>query len=108
MYVYSAEIFPTVVRAVGVGSSSVFARVGGMVAPFVGSLDKVISPTFPIAIFGLTSLLSGCLVLMLPETKDLKLPDTLEEAEEATKKDLKLKKEISSLNEEEEIVKILP
>ena len=44
---------------------------------------------------------------MLPETKDLKLPDTLEEAEEATK-DLKLKKEISSLNEEEEIVKILP
>ena len=41
IYLYSCEIFPTVVRSVGVSSSSVFARVGGAVAPFVGSLDKV-------------------------------------------------------------------
>ena len=107
MYVYSAEIYPTVVRAVGIGSSSLFARVGGMVAPFVGSLDRVISPTFPIAIFGMTSLISGCLVLMLPETKDLKLPDTLEEAEGATD-NLELKIESRSLNEAEEIANISP
>ena len=41
IYLYSCELFPTVVRSVGVSSSSVFARVGGAVAPFVGSLDKV-------------------------------------------------------------------
>ena len=41
IYLYSCEIYPTVVRSVGVSSSSVFARVGGAVAPFVGSLDKV-------------------------------------------------------------------
>ena len=41
IYLYSCEIYPTVVRSVGVSSSSVFARVGGGVAPFVGSLDKV-------------------------------------------------------------------
>ena len=43
IYLYSCELFPTVVRSVGVSSSSVFARVGGAVAPFVGSLDKVLA-----------------------------------------------------------------
>ncbi len=40
VYVYSAEVFPTVVRSVGVGTASVFARVGGAVAPYVGSLRQ--------------------------------------------------------------------
>ena len=41
IYVYSAEVFPTVVRSSGVGTASVFARLGGAVAPYVGSLgDK--------------------------------------------------------------------
>ncbi len=38
IYVYSAELFPTIIRSIGVGTSSVFARVGGMVAPYIGSL----------------------------------------------------------------------
>ena len=79
---YSAEIYPTVVRSVGVGSSSVFARVGGMVAPFVGSLDKVVNPSFPIVVFGLTAFAAGVLSLFLPETMGRKLPDTIEEGEE--------------------------
>ena len=38
IYVFSAELFPTVVRNVGVGSGSFWARVGGIVAPYIGSL----------------------------------------------------------------------
>ena len=37
-YQYSAEIFPTVVRNAGIGSSSCMARVGGIIAPFVADL----------------------------------------------------------------------
>jgi len=35
VYVHSAEIFPTVVRNAGMGSSSAVARVGSMLAPYI-------------------------------------------------------------------------
>ena len=38
VYLYSAELFPTVVRNVGVGTSFMCARFGSMVAPYITSL----------------------------------------------------------------------
>lgn len=35
IYVISAEIFPTAIRNAGMGSSSLWARVGGMISPFI-------------------------------------------------------------------------
>ena len=35
IYVWSAEIYPTVVRNSGMGSSSAVARVGSMLAPYI-------------------------------------------------------------------------
>ena len=38
IYVFSAELFPTVVRTIGVGAGSMSARIGSLVAPFIGEL----------------------------------------------------------------------
>ena len=35
VYVYAGEIFPTDYRGIAVGSCSMFARVGGLFAPFI-------------------------------------------------------------------------
>ena len=38
IYVYSAEVYPTVLRQIGVGSCSVVARVGSIISPFMKEL----------------------------------------------------------------------
>ncbi|XP_038050998.1 organic cation transporter protein-like [Patiria miniata] len=79
-FLYGTEIFPTPVRNIGFGISSFFGRVGSILAPFVVYLDKV-SNFIPLNIFGGLSLLAAGLVLLLPETRNKPLPETMKEAE---------------------------
>ncbi|KAM8840598.1 solute carrier family 22 member 13-like isoform 2-T2 [Spinachia spinachia] len=80
VYVYTAEIFPTVLRQTGIGASCMFARVGGVLAPALNAL-RGHSPAAPLLIFGASPLLAAVLALALPETAGRPLPDTVEDAE---------------------------
>lgn len=42
VYLFSGELFPTVVRNIGVGASSMCARLGSILAPFVVSLVNLL------------------------------------------------------------------
>ncbi|XP_065918307.1 solute carrier family 22 member 15-like [Dysidea avara] len=78
LYIYASELFPTEVRNKGLGVTSVAARVGGILAPFVTLLNYW-SLGLPLIVMGLVPLISGLMSLLLPETKGKSLPDTLHE-----------------------------
>ncbi|XP_046328503.2 organic cation transporter protein-like [Haliotis rufescens] len=85
IYVFSAELFPTVVRNSAMGASGSWARVGGMIAPYIADLGKVvhgdIGHVLPLIIFGSASVAAGLLSLFLPETLNRCLPETIEDGE---------------------------
>ena len=87
-YLYAGELFPTVVRNIGVGTSSMVARLGSMLAPFVAGLSTQ-SHYLPPLIFGIIPIVGAAMVLFLPETKGVQLPETLEDGELFGKKEQK-------------------
>ena len=38
IYIWSAELYPTIARNAAMGASSGFARLGGMIAPYIADL----------------------------------------------------------------------
>ncbi|XP_047030714.1 solute carrier family 22 member 1-like [Helicoverpa zea] len=91
VYMYTSELFPTYTRNSMHAICSAVGRVGSLVAPQTPLLMSYWSglPTF---IFGMTSIASGCLTLLMPETARAELPDTVAEAELIGRKPL-LKKQ---------------
>ena len=83
LFLYSAELFPTQIRASGIGSASFLGRVGGMIAPWIGSLSTL-HPYIPVMVFGCVALLAGVAALWLPETVGRPLPYTIQESEDLT------------------------
>uniref|UniRef100_A0A663M664 Major facilitator superfamily (MFS) profile domain-containing protein n=1 Tax=Athene cunicularia TaxID=194338 RepID=A0A663M664_ATHCN len=75
-YVYSAELFPTVIRQTGVGLCSMSARVAGIMAPLIRLLGQY-HQAIPMAIFGSVPVVGGLLCFLLPETRGTDLVDNM-------------------------------
>ncbi|KAJ7983750.1 hypothetical protein DPEC_G00373180 [Dallia pectoralis] len=78
VYIYTAEIYPTVVRSAGVGMCSSAARIGTIAAPYIvylGSINKFL----PYVIMGSLTVASSAINLILPETFRKELPETVEQ-----------------------------
>eukprot|EP00096_Caligus_rogercresseyi_P010966 TRINITY_DN4168_c0_g1_i1.p1 TRINITY_DN4168_c0_g1~~TRINITY_DN4168_c0_g1_i1.p1 ORF type:complete len:606 (-),score=82.03 TRINITY_DN4168_c0_g1_i1:387-2204(-) len=80
-YLYTAELFPTPVRNVAVGAASTFARIGSMVVPYIVDLLGAAHAAIPVIIFGIVSFTAGLFSLMLPETLNKQLPESVAEVE---------------------------
>lgn len=99
-YIITSEIFPTSLRHSLMGTCSMLGRVGSMLAPQIPLLVSIIIflkikflycglfflkvqawAPLPLVLFGTTATTAGLLALHFPETLNVKLPDTIEEAE---------------------------
>ncbi|KAM7367877.1 hypothetical protein PAMP_014146 [Pampus punctatissimus] len=80
IYLYTCELYPTIIRSLAVGSGSMMCRVGSVVAPFCVYLSAV-WVYLPQLIVGILAFIIGVLTLLLPETLGKPLTTTLEEAE---------------------------
>lgn len=83
-YVWTSEMFPTVIRNSALSACSSAARLGAILAPLVVLCDSV-RPGLSLLLYGVTALLAGVAARLLrPETRTvLALPDSLQEGEAA-------------------------
>uniref|UniRef100_A0A6I8P6H2 Major facilitator superfamily (MFS) profile domain-containing protein n=1 Tax=Ornithorhynchus anatinus TaxID=9258 RepID=A0A6I8P6H2_ORNAN len=80
LYQYTLELFPTEIRQMGMGAGFFSSRMGSLMAPFiyvVGSHVPILQPV----LFGAAPLLSVFAVCFLFDTRNLPLPETVQEVE---------------------------
>ncbi|KAM6971563.1 solute carrier family 22 member 13-like [Tautogolabrus adspersus] len=76
-YIYTPELYPTVLRQNGVGLNSMCARVGGIVSPLIWLLE-VYHHSIPMLVYGIVPVAAGGFCLLLPETLNVALQDQAE------------------------------
>ncbi|KAH6756775.1 organic cation/carnitine transporter4 [Perilla frutescens var. hirtella] len=78
LFIYTVELFPTVVRNAALGCATQAAQMGAILAPFVVVLGEQI----PFLVFGVCGVFGGTLAFLLPETLNKPLYDTMTGMEE--------------------------
>ncbi|XP_018026179.1 uncharacterized protein LOC108681637 [Hyalella azteca] len=81
IYPFSAELFPTAVRGVGIGFAAYVGGIGLVVIPFINYLGSEML-SLPLLIMGLLSVVGGVAAFRLPETLHQPLPNSLKEGEQ--------------------------
>uniref|UniRef100_A0A3P9IGY9 Major facilitator superfamily (MFS) profile domain-containing protein n=1 Tax=Oryzias latipes TaxID=8090 RepID=A0A3P9IGY9_ORYLA len=84
MYLYTTELYPTVVRQNGLGYTAFLARLGVSVSPLV-VLSEEAWHLLPACIYCAVALASGVIASLLPETLNAQLPEFIEDIEKTSK-----------------------
>ncbi|CAK8535216.1 unnamed protein product [Lathyrus sativus] len=72
LFIYTTELFPTVVRNTALGSTAQAVQMGAILVPFV----VVLGGWLPFGVFAVCGILGGMIAFYLPETLNMPLYDT--------------------------------
>ncbi|KAL7370743.1 hypothetical protein ABVT39_009867 [Epinephelus coioides] len=77
VYIYTAEVYPTVARSLGMGFCTSFSRIGGMIAPFIAQVLMSQSVILALTPFAVACVICSLANFLLPiETKGRALLQT--------------------------------
>uniref|UniRef100_A0A0P6JL06 Solute carrier family 22 member 1 isoform a n=1 Tax=Heterocephalus glaber TaxID=10181 RepID=A0A0P6JL06_HETGA len=82
----NTELYPTFIRGLGMMMCSSLCDLGGIITPFIVYRLMEVWQALPLILFGVLSLTAGGMTLLLPETKGVSLPETIEDAENLQRK----------------------
>nr|XP_046273594.1 solute carrier family 22 member 7-like [Scatophagus argus] len=80
MYLYTTELYPTVVRQNGLGYTSFVARLGVAISPLIVLLEDVWH-LLPAVTYSAVAIGCGLVASLLPETLNSRLPEFIEDIE---------------------------
>lgn len=98
VYIYTTQVFPTVVRTIALGSSSMISRFGFLLAPYLSDLSEKTSFTFSMAIVGIIAIAAGLAILPLADSTGSDMPDKPEDLEHGTDQNTKQMPELELEN----------
>jgi len=84
LYLYTPEVFPTVVRSKGLGLCAMMARIGGMTTPFIAETLMPISSYLALGSYAGMALIGAVAACCLTETTGKSMSDTIEELSTST------------------------
>uniref|UniRef100_A0A5G2RMX7 Solute carrier family 22 member 6 n=1 Tax=Sus scrofa TaxID=9823 RepID=A0A5G2RMX7_PIG len=92
IFLYTGELYPTMIRQTGLGMGSTLARVGSIVSPLV-SMTAELYPSMPLFIYGAVPVAASAATALLPETLGQPLPDTVQDVESRRKRQRRRQKQ---------------
>ncbi|XP_034632311.1 solute carrier family 22 member 6-B-like [Trachemys scripta elegans] len=92
-YLYTIELYPTVIRQTGLGVTNMMARLGAVAAPMMQMTQAFVS-FLPLLLFGAVPITAGILVNCLPETLGVPLANTMKQVEDRARKKRSKKEEL--------------
>lgn len=85
IWIFAAEVFPTLYRTVGVSACLIGTRIGSSTAPFLLELRTYHTDSLPMGVLTGIACLASLLMFVLPETFRVTLPDTIHESKQLGK-----------------------
>ncbi|XP_067352658.1 solute carrier family 22 member 7-like [Channa argus] len=80
VFLYTVELYPTVMRQNGLGYCSFMARIGVSISPLIILLEEAWL-LLPSIVFSLVAVVAGLSAFFLPETQNIRLPEIIEDVE---------------------------